>query len=369
MNASYIFAAFVGIFAYAVQFAHCKRACGFEKIERGSKSILFVGHPMIDIYARADYSVVEQLNVAKGEPRLITPETFRQLGEMVNVEARNAGGSACNTARAFGYLGGKAAFFGLVGEDEEAEIFKKSLTDNNVEDLTRRIPDTFTSQLYSLVTPDKERTMYLMFGASHKLKSTDLDESIMERFDYYAVNGFMFADEEQVKFTHKMIDAALNRGKGVITLFANSFCIRRNGKYLKPIVEVSAYISGNLEEYSELYEMSDREELFRMFEKRTQGMFPQHKLVIITMGGEGAMLIYKGKRYHVPPCNVEVVDTTGAGDFFAASILYAALNGFSMKKGGKFAHALVGDIISRMGIQISEGVRAEIDELKDCLTL
>ncbi|GBE61141.1 adenosine kinase [Babesia ovata] len=369
MNASYIFAAFFGIFACAVQNVSCKRASGFEKIEKGPKRVLFVGHPMIDVYASVDYETVETLNIAKGESQGITPETFKKLGDLVTIQARNAGGSACNTARAFGYLGGKVSFYGRVGEDDEATLFSETLVNYGVEDLTLRVPGKFTSQLYSLVTPDADSTMYLLFGASHTMTRDDLDESIMDNYDYYVVNGFMFADEEQVALTHKMVEAAINRGKGVVTLFANSFCIRRNGQYLKPIAEVSSYIAGNLEEYSALYETSDREELFRMFEERTAGLYPQHKLVIITMGKEGAMLVYKGKRYHVPPCNVDVVDTTGAGDFFAGSVLYAAMNGYSMKKGGKFAHALVGDVISRMGISIREETRPVIEEIKECLSL
>ncbi|GBE61145.1 adenosine kinase [Babesia ovata] len=338
---------------------------GDAVLENRSNSVLFVGHPLINMLARADYSVIERLGVAKGESNLVTRETFDELEKLVKVENMSPGCSSSNSAIAYSYLGGKTSYFGLMGDDDEAKVFCDSLAKYGVENMSVTIPGQRTSQVYALVTPDADRTMYVLFGASHTMKASDIDESLMDNIDYYAVNGFIFADEEQVALTYKMVDAALNRGKGVVTLFANSFCIRRNGKYLKEIAEKSAYISGNLEEYTELYEMSDREALFRMFEERTQGPKPQHKAVIITMGSEGAMVMYQGERFYVPPCNVDVVDTTGAGDFFAGSFLYGVLNGWSIKKSGQFAVAMVSDIISHMGLAISEETRATIDAIKN----
>ncbi|CDR93716.1 Ribokinase-like superfamily protein, putative [Babesia bigemina] len=338
---------------------------GDAVLENRSNSVLFVGHPLINLLARADYSVIERLGVAKGESNLVTRDTFDELEKLVNVENMSPGCSSSNSAIAYSYLGGKTSYYGLMGDDDEATAFGDMLATYGVDNIAIRVPGQRTSQVYCLVTPDADRTMYVLFGASHTMKPSDLDENIMERFDYYAVNGFMFADEDQVALTNKMVESALSRGKGVITLFANSFCIRRNGKYLKPIADVSAYISGNLEEYTELYEIYSREELFSMFEERTSGSTPQHKAVVITMGSEGAMVMCQGTRVYVPPCNVEVVDTTGAGDFFAGSFLYGVLNGWNVRKAGQFAVAMVSDIISHMGLTISKDTRAVIDAIKN----
>ncbi|CDR93718.1 Ribokinase like superfamily protein, putative [Babesia bigemina] len=365
MNASYIFAAFVGIFASVAYGSKCQLGSGDEVLEKGPSRLLIVGNPIIDMTASVDYSVVEALNLIKGESKgLVTPDDFKRLGDSITVQARTAGGSSGNVARAYGYLGGKVAFLGRCGQDEFADQFSQSLAENGVEDLTIRIPEKFTTQLYSLVTPDAERTMYVLSGASRTLQSSDVDESLMDEFDYYVADAFVYFGDERVALTNKMVDAALSRGKGVITLFSNMTCIRRSGDALKELADKSTYISGNLEEYSTLYGIPNREDLFRMFEDRTSGSHPQHKAVIITMGGMGAMVIYQGKRYIVPPCKVDVVDTSGAGDFFAGSFLYGVLNGWNVRKAGKFAVAMVGDILSHMGISISEGTHTKINEIK-----
>ncbi|GBE61142.1 sugar kinase [Babesia ovata] len=373
MNAFHIFAAVAGVFGAFVASVpsvmavghRCVLGSGSEIIEQGPSRLLIVGNPIIDMSASVDYSVVEQLNLIKGESKgLVTPEDFKKLGDSITVQARNAGGASGNTARAYGYLGGQVAFLGRCGEDEFADQFSQSLAENGVEDLTIRIPDNFTTQLYSLVTPDAERTMYVLSGASRTLESADVDESLMDNFDYYVVDAFVYFGDERVALTNKMVDAALSRGKGVITLFSNMTCIRRSGELLRQLADKSTYISGNVEEYCALYGMPNREQVFRMFEERTSGPNPQHKLVIITMGHLGAMVVYQGKRYPVPPCDVSVVDTTGAGDFFAGSFLYGVLNGWTIRKSAKFAIAMVGDILSHMGISISDGTRAKIDAIK-----
>ncbi|GIX66356.1 adenosine kinase [Babesia caballi] len=337
---------------------------GHEILENGPSSILFTGHPLANLIARVDPSVIESLNFAKGESNGITPETFKKLGERVNVESIHPGCSSSNSAFAYSYLGGDSSYYGLVGDDEYADLFEERLSHCGVKNLIIRKRELFTSQLYSLVTPDAERTMYLMFGASHTMKSDDLDESIMDNFDYYAVNGFMFADDDQVKLTNKMIDAALSRGKGVITFLANSSCVRRHGDHLKAAAEKSIYLTGNLEEFRELYGLEEPEKLFTMFEELTDGEKPQHKAVIITMGSEGAYVTYHGKRYFVPPCDVEAVDTTGAGDFFAGAFFYGLLNGYSIKTSSEFAVVTVGDTISRVGITFSDGLAAKIVDIK-----
>lgn len=337
---------------------------GDEILEYGPGRIFFVGHPMIDIYCSCEQSVVDELGFRKGESNGVNREIFLEISKKVKVESKNAGGSSAASARSYSFLGGEAGYSGLSGDDEECDTFEQCLSDYGVRLHIQRRTDHFTTQLYSLVTPDAERTMYPLFGASHVLKKGDIPVSIMDSYDFYAFNGYMFANSDMIEFTHNMIDETLKRGKRLITMFANSFCIRHFGKYLKPISEKSAYIIGNLEEFTELYEVEDQETLFRMFEQRTSGDKPQHVAIAITMGSKGAYIIYQGKRLHVPAPQVKVVDTTGAGDFFAGGLFYGLLNGWTVKQAGMFAAEMAGDIISHYGTLVSDNLQAKIVALK-----
>ncbi|ORM39800.1 putative sugar kinase [Babesia sp. Xinjiang] len=337
---------------------------GDEILNKGPSSVLFVGHPMIDLFARVDQSVIDGFSVPKGESNIVPREEFERLSQLVKVEEITPGCSSSNTAFAYCYLGGDASYFGVLGDDDNGDLFDKHLSDNGVKVLTKRKSGHFTSQLLSLVTPDTERTMYLMRGASHAVSEDDISCDMLDNFDYYAVNGFMFATEEQVKITNKMVDAALSRGKGVITLLANSFCVRRNAVYLKPIVEKSAYIAGNIDEFLELSELQGRAELCKALAARTAGDNPLNKAFIVTMGVEGALIFYHGKEFFVPPTGANAIDSTGAGDFFAGAMLYGMLNGWSLKTTSQFTIAIVGDIISHVGTYMSPETREKVEHIK-----
>ncbi|GIX66345.1 adenosine kinase [Babesia caballi] len=364
MNVVSLFSVAVALWASVISVALSKIATGDEVVERGPASLFFACNGLAAMLARVDQSVIDSLNFTKGESNGVTPETFKALGERVNVEFRSHGSSSANSARAYCYLGGKASFFTVLGDDEHADLFDSYIGSHGVDMMTIRRPGTFTSQIYTLITPDAERSMYLLWGASHTIKPGDLSASVMDNYDYYVVNGFMFATPGHVEFSHKMIEAALSRGKQLILLLANRVCIRKWSDLLKPIAAKSAYISGNLEEYSMLYGLEEPEKLFTMFEELTDGEKPQHKAVIITMGGDGAMVMFQGQRYFVPPTGVNVIDTTGAGDIFAGSILYGLLNGLSVKKSGELARAMVGDILPRVGTKFSDGLAAKIVDIK-----
>nr|CAA11263.1 adenosine kinase [Babesia canis rossi] len=337
---------------------------GNEVLERGPGRILFIGHPMIDIYCKADQSVIDELGFRKGESNRITPDVFKKLGERVKIESQNAGGSSACTARSYSFLGGYSTFFGLCGDDKLCDDYAQCLSDYGVNLMLKRQPGQFTTQLYSLVTPDAERSMYFLGGASHGLNMDSLPGSIMDDYDFFGVNGYTFATPQMVDFMHNMIEETLKRGKRVLTMLANAICIRRNGKYLKPIAEKSAYITGNLEEYLLLYELEDREEVLRMFEQRTSGPNPQHTAVIITMGGDGAYIVYQGRRHHVKAPKVEVVDTTGAGDFFCGGVFYGLFNGYTVRQAGIFGAAMAGEIINHFGTLVRDDFPAKIEALK-----
>eukprot|EP00397_Hematodinium_sp_SG-2012_P055077 GEMP01066922.1.p1 GENE.GEMP01066922.1~~GEMP01066922.1.p1 ORF type:complete len:340 (-),score=14.21 GEMP01066922.1:96-1115(-) len=331
-------------------------------MHHGNASVLFIGHPMMDMFARVDDSVVERFSVPKGESNIVSQEVFDELNSMIKLEKVTPGG--LSSTMAFAYLGGIVSFFGIVGDDAYGKQFYKAVKSQGVKMYTPFRKGVPTSRLLSLITPDHERTMYLSMGASHTLTVNDIKPSIMDKHDYYAVNGFLFANPDQVIFTNMMVGESLRRGKGVITLIANPFCVRVNGHFLKPIIDRSEYVSGNIEEYSNLYNMHDRSELRKYLASRTAGETPINKAIILTLGPEGAIIFHHGEEFFIPAAECNVVDTTGAGDFFAGSVLYGMLNGYTLQKSGEFARVIVGDLISHIGCTLSPEVRAKVDAIK-----
>ncbi|CDR93717.1 Ribokinase like superfamily protein, putative [Babesia bigemina] len=365
MNGSYLFAAVACVFAAFVQYAKCIPGSGDEKLIEGPSRVLFVGHPTMSMHAPVVPSVIENLNIASSGIESVSAEDFRAIRDTVDVEANNPGDSSSNLARCYAALGGQAAYFGICGDDDLAQHFSDALLHYGVDDLTVRVPGLSTTQMFSLVTPDAENKTYVRVEASHTLKPEDLNESIVEDFDYYAVNGFMFADEEQVKFTHKMVDAALNRNKGLITVLGSTECVKKYGELLKPIADKSDFLAGTIEEISELYQVPDRKELFRMMTQRTTGIFPQHRGVILMMGSKGSVIFYKGMHYYVPTEAVESVDRTSANDFYAGAVLYGLLNGWDVRAASQLGLTVYGDIITHMGTLLTPRGHSKVQLVKD----
>ncbi|GBE61144.1 sugar kinase [Babesia ovata] len=365
MNGSYLFAAVAVVFAAFVQYAKCKPGSGDEILVQGPSRVLFVGHPMMSMHAPVVSSVIENLNIASSETDGISAEDFRAIRETVDVEANNPGDSSANIARCYAFLGGQASYFGICGDDDLARHISDILLDYGVDDLTVRVPGLSTTQMFSLVTPDAESKSYARFEASHTLKADDLNESIIEDFDYYAVNGFMFADEEQIALTNKMVDAALSRNKGLITVLASTECVKKYGELLKPIADKSDFLAGSIEELSELYEVPDRKELFRMMTQRTAGIFPQNRAVILMMGSKGAVIFYKGMHYYVPTEAVDAIDTTSAGDFYAGAVLYGLLNGWDVRASSQLGLTVYGDIVTHMGTLVTPKCLSKVQLVKD----
>ncbi|GBE61136.1 adenosine kinase [Babesia ovata] len=364
MNGSYLLASFAALAAVVPAAAYDRRVSGRELLEKGAPRLLFAGNASLDLFAAVDESVIKSLDKAKARPKGITMKSIKKVGDKILVDTKTPTETSANAARAYAYCGGKAAYFGVLGKDDLANEFDNYLTYNGVEMKTIRRPDMHTSHLYSLVTPDGQYSKYYVSGAAETLTADDLDESIMDKFDFYVVNGFMLGSPSNVDLTNKMVDAALSRGKKIITLFANTVCVRKYGELLKPIAEKSAYLSGNLEEYMRLYNFDTPEEVFEYFEDLTSVKKLQHKAVIITMGTNGALIIFRGRRFEIPATGVTVVNASGAGDFFAGALLYGILNGYSVYQAGEFARAIVGDVISKMSRRIGDGIHHQINHIK-----
>ncbi|GIX66344.1 adenosine kinase [Babesia caballi] len=368
MNAFFLFTAVFGVVTGCVRASapavFSVYATGEEVLETGPSRVLFAGNSLYDIVARVDQSVVDSLKVDEGVSNGITPEASKKLEEQLEVLAKNPGGSAANIARAYCFCGGKGAYFGVHGTDNLGYEFDEFLSSYGVDLEVVHRPDTFTSQLYNLITPDADRSQHFLMGASETISESDIDQSIMDKYDYVAITGFMVGTPHRVAFVDKLVAAAFTRQKKLIIFLSDMMCVRKWGDKLKVLADQATYISGTLEEYSLLYNLEKPDELLDFFVEKTKGEYPEHKAVIMTMGHAGAIVIFQGKIFFVPPTGVDVVDTTGAGDFFAGSMLCGLLNGYSVAQASEFARAVVGDVISKYGTSVSSSVHDKIEQIK-----
>ncbi|GIX66358.1 adenosine kinase [Babesia caballi] len=333
-------------------------ANGDEIVENGPSSVLFTGHPVYVTFSSVDNSVISSMGYTEGETHCLMEHNFISVYHSLDSEADNAGGVSANAARAYAFLGGKATFFGVLGDDAVADEFERNMGACGVNMKTIRRKGDLTSHKMSLITADGTSTALCHLGASDMVGPDDLNKSVMDEFDYVVFEAPMLASPDQFDFTKKLLAAAYTRGKKVITLLFGKGVWRRATNFMDAI--------------SKLYGLKG-EELADLLVEKTKGVHPQHDAVIVTMGMEGALIFLQGKVLYVPPVNsvddsekrVDVVDSTDADELFAGAALYGLLNGWCAAKAAKFGSTIVADVSSKFGTVIDESVRAKIDEIKN----
>ncbi|GIX66353.1 adenosine kinase [Babesia caballi] len=347
-------------------------ANGDEIVENGPSSVLFTGHPVYVTFSSVDNSVISSMGYTEGETHCLMEHNFISVYHSLDSEADNAGGVSANAARAYAFLGGKATFFGVLGDDAVADEFERNMGACGVNMKTIRRKGDLTSHKMSLITADGTSTALCHLGASDMVGPDDLNKSVMDEFDYVVFEAPMLASPDQFDFTKKLLAAAYTRGKKVITLLFGKRCVEKGDEFVLSIVEQSAYVAGSMDAISKLYGLKG-EELADLLVEKTKGVHPQHDAVIVTMGMEGALIFLQGKVLYVPPVNsvddsekrVDVVDSTDADELFAGAALYGLLNGWCAAKAAKFGSTIVADVSSKFGTVIDESVRAKIDEIKN----
>ncbi|GBE61134.1 adenosine kinase [Babesia ovata] len=362
MNGSYIFTAVAGVFAAFVSGASAFLMNGNEVVEQGPSRVLFAGDAFMTIGARASDEVLGLFNKAKEELTKPTHELFEAIESKSDVLFEHPGDASATAALVYSKLGGKAGYFGIVGDDRMATKFNDYMAGYNVEMMTVRRSNDITSQLFSLVGEDGTYNLYKVLGACDSISSSDVDASIMDNFDFFVVTTDMLRTASRTAFTAKLVDAAINRGKKIITVFTDVVFGDYDAEMLKAILHSSEYVFGSMEQYVAVYKFSSRDDAADAMHQKTSGEKPAHKAMLVNFGEEGFALFFDGKYLYVPAPEVEV-ERSDADDFFTGAMMYGMLNGRKMKDTIQYARAVLVDVCSEMGASLSDNFDAYLSEI------
>jgi sugar/nucleoside kinase (ribokinase family) len=201
-----------------------------------------------------------------------------------------------------------------------------------------------TGRCLIVVSPDGERTMNTLLGASAELDPADVDEAFIARAQVTYLEGYLFDRDAAGEAFHKAAAAAHAAGKKVALTLSDSFCVERFVEAFRDLIESTVdVLFGNRDELCLLYETDDLEAAMGHAERHCD-------LVAITRGGEGALVSDRRRRLAIPAVPVaQVVDTTGAGDLFAAGFLYGLTRDLDAETCGKLGAVAAGEIISHVG--------------------
>ena len=314
--------------------------------------LLVLGNAIVDLIARTDEGFLAAQGVPKGSMQLIDEARAESLFAAMGPATIVSGGSGANTVVGAALLGARTGFIGKVRDDELGGLFSHDLKATGVAfDVAPATDGPATARCFILVTPDGERTMNTYLGACQKLSSADVDEATVRNARVVYLEGYLWDPPEAKDAFRKAAGIAHGAGHGVALTLSDAFCVGRyRDEFLGLIRDGSLDILfANIGELQSLYGTDDADAAIAALrdERDAHG---RHLLGLVTRSSEGALVVKGGEVREVPAMPVtEVVDTTGAGDLFAAGFLAGYARGLDNVSSARLGALAAAEVIAHIG--------------------
>jgi sugar/nucleoside kinase (ribokinase family) len=308
-----------------------------------------IGNPLIDIIVQVTEDDLSRLGLHKGTMHLIDEDRREELLSFIEGKATaySCGGSCPNTIITLASFGIPAAAAGMVGRDEFSTIYRNRLKELGVVDQLGSC-DAPTGSSIILISPDSERTMNTYLGANRQFGPNDINPEMISKSDFFHFTGYMWDTDSQKASILTAISIAETAGTHISFDIADPFAVSRNRlAFLELISQHADIVFANKEEARILFDNYDAYECARSMGKLC-------RTAVIKNGKLGSFVCHEGKMLNIPVKGKEPVDTTGAGDIYAAGFLLGRCRDFSPYDSGLLASYLAGEIIAQRGAQFTD---------------
>jgi sugar/nucleoside kinase (ribokinase family) len=307
--------------------------------------VLGIGNAIVDVITRADDAFLATHALTKGSMMLIDEARAEALYAAMGPGIEVSGGSCGNTMAGVASFAGKGAYIGKVKQDQLGGVFAHDLKAIGVSfDTPQATSGPSTARCLIMVTPDAQRTMNTYLGACTGLGPADIDTGLVSAAQVTYVEGYLWDAPNAKKAVLKAFDAAHAAGRLVSITLSDSFCVGRYRDEFRALIRDKVDILfGNEAEITSLYEVDS-------FEKALEATRKEAKIAALTRSGKGSVVI-KGNETHVVPAVPisKIVDTTGAGDLYAAGFLFGFTRGKSLADCARLGGIAAAEIISHVG--------------------
>jgi sugar/nucleoside kinase (ribokinase family) len=307
--------------------------------------VVGVGNAIVDVLAQANDSFLDQHGLTKGSMTLIDEARARELYASMGPGREASGGSAANTMAGVASLGGKPAYIGRVCNDQLGEIFSHDMRSSGIHFAVPPAAEgPSTARCLILVTPDAQRTMNTYLGACVNLCPEDVDDDLVRRGKVLYLEGYLWDRPKAKEAFIKAARIAAAAGRKVALSLSDSFCVTRHREsFLELVAHHVDILFANESEIKALYATDSFDEAARQAREHT-------KLAALTRGELGSVLIAGDEQVQVAAARVsKVVDTTGAGDLYAAGVLFGLTRGEPLARAGHRGSIAAGEIIGHYG--------------------
>ncbi|MBP0617325.1 adenosine kinase [Jiella mangrovi] len=309
--------------------------------------LLTIGNAIVDVISRETDGFLEREKIQKGGMTLIDAERAEQLYAAMGPAIETSGGSAGNTIAGIVSLGGTGAYFGKVADDQLGGIFTHDIRALGVRYETRPLEgQPPTARCMVVVTPDGERSMSTYLGACVELGPEDIDEAIVKASKVTYFEGYLWDPPRAKEAIVKAAGIAKTNGRSVAMTLSDSFCVHRYRSEFLDLLRSGTVgiVFANEAEALALYETED-------FDAACAGLGRDAgEIAVVTRSEKGCVVVEGDRRIDVPTTRVEnLVDTTGAGDLFAAGFLRGLTAGLDREASARLGNVTASHIIQQIG--------------------
>lgn len=322
--------------------------------------VLAIGNALVDVITTNDDAFLDRHAIAKGSMRLIAADEAERLYAIIGAGREVSGGSAANTVAGIAAMGGHPAFVGRVAADQLGEVFAHDIRAAGVAFDTPAMADgPPTGRCLIVVTPDGDRTMSTYLGATQELSEADIDPEIVRASQILYLEGYLWDPVAPRAAMRKAIAVARAAGRKVAFTLSDVFCVDgHRDDFLELLGGEVDVIFGNENEVRALYRTDDLD--------AAMAELGRHATITVVTRSEQGAVVVAGETRHVVPAEpvARVVDTTGAGDLFAAGFLAGLVAGRPLpdcaRIGGIAAAEIIGHYGARSEADLAALVRAKL---------
>ena len=319
--------------------------------------VLGIGNALVDVLSAEEDEFIARLDLVKNSMTLIDTDRAEEIYAAMTDRTEMSGGSAANTLSGVASFGGQAAYIGRVRDDALGTAFAHDLNSLGVHfSAATATEGDPTGRCMIVVTPDGERTMNTYLGASATLCHTDLDLDLIGRSKVTFLEGYLFDKPDAKEAFRVAADTAHRAGRKVSLTLSDSFCVdRHRDDFLDLVTEGVDILFANEEEIMKLYDVDS-------FDAGVKAVRGACEIAAVTKGRHGSVVVTADELVEIEPHQVpKRVDTTGAGDLYAAGFLFGWSQGRSLSDAGHLgsiaAAAVIGHIGPRPGMSLAQMVQ------------
>jgi len=318
--------------------------------------VLGIGNAIVDVITHADDAFLSRHALVKGSMTLIDEARAETLYAAMGPGVEISGGSCGNTIAGVASYGGKGAYVGKVRNDQLGAVFGHDLRATGVTFGTAQATEgPATARCLIVVTPDAQRTMNTYLGACTRLGPSDIDVAQVAAAQVTYVEGYLWDPPEAKKAVLKAFDAAHAAGRKVSITLSDSFCVDRYREEFRALIRDKVDILfANESEIKSLYQVDS-------FEAALAAARAENKICALTRSEKGSVVIKGGETHAVPAAPVaKVVDTTGAGDLYAAGFLFGFTHGKPLAECARLGGIAAAEVISHVGARPEKALKGLI---------